>query len=161
MEAVRWPSIRSYVDRELQLVETLDDGRELRYGDVPLARLGDPRYTAVECTTRDGGWVFTRKRGGDIEATLGTAVVARYDSGLMPGGPIELASDARFNLRPPVVGATWRIRGVAEFTHEKDAWWVRFGERAREIHELPLVTMLALYALLTEHRYSGAGPPGP
>ena len=157
MEAAHWPSIRSYVDRELQLRETLDDTWELRYGDVLLGRLGDTRYATVECTTRDGVWVFTRERGGDIEATQGTAVVARYESGLMPGGPIELVTGARFKLRPPIVGETWRIRNLVDFKPEEGVWSIGFGERAREVYELPLLTMLALRAILSEHRYSGDG----
>ena len=157
MESAHWPSIQSYVDRELRLIETLDDTWELRYSDTLLARMGDTRYSQVDCTTRDGVWVFTRERGGDIEATQGTAVVARYVSGLLPGGPIELVTGARFKLRPPVVGETWRLRNVAEFKREKECWSVRFGEGAREVHELPLLTMVALRAILSEHRYSGDG----
>jgi hypothetical protein len=149
-------SIKSYVDRELALPR-VEGGYELRYGDLPLARIEDPRNArTVTCTTRDGKWLFTRFRGGNTEATDARGdVVARYRSRLLPRGTIELPDGARAKLRPSALGETTRVFGdrrtlLLDIRAPWRPWLVRFGPGAREIYHLPLLTMLAFHALLVE-----------
>jgi hypothetical protein len=141
-------------------VISVDEGWELRYGDQLLATLGNPTFEAeVECVTRDGEWVFTRLRGGNTEASTGAAIVARYRSNVLPGGRIELGDGTRLRLRPPPpLGETWRVRRGRDVVLALSPTSVEFGPAARELHELPLVTMLAIHARLTEvDRPSGGG----
>jgi hypothetical protein len=156
LELARWPQ----VDGELR-VFTDEYGYEVRHENNVVARVGDPTFSAVvPCVTRDGHWQFERLRGGDTEATLGTAVIARYDSNLLPGGKIELLDGTRFRLRPPVVGETWRVPRVLEITRTAGPYKVRFREAAREVSQLPLLTMFAFHAMLVEHRPGGGGGGG-
>jgi hypothetical protein len=161
-------SILSHVEEPIGAVE-VDDGYELRHGDHVLGWLGDPRFElAVRCVTRGSEWTFTRLRGGDTEATSGTALVARYKSNLLPGGTIELPDESRFRLRPPVTGEFWKLRRgrrevVLALRLMRDGWEIRLDEAAREIRQLPLVAMVALHAVLVEvGRTTGdTGTPGP
>jgi hypothetical protein len=158
-------SIRSYLDRQLEVTVGEDHGYELRYGDSVLATLEDPAYVAaVECVTRDGSWVFERFRGGHCEARDGTAVVARYRSGVLPGGRIELPDGLELRLRPPGPGQTWRVRrGLRErvlgITAAKGPWRIEFASAARELYHLPLLTTFAFHAMLSESD-KPAGPGG-
>jgi hypothetical protein len=159
-------SIRSYLDRELTMF-TVEGGYELRYGDATLATLGDPKFEAeVECVTRDGSWLFKRLRGGNTEAVSGTAVVARYKSNALPGGTITLGEGTKLRLRPPITGERWRIRRGARETvlsirAPKGPWEITFGEAAREVYELPLLTTFAFHAMLVElDRPSGGNGGG-
>jgi hypothetical protein len=159
-------SIRSYLDRELIMV-TVDDGYELSYEDQLLATLGDPAFEAeVECVTRDGVWRFARLRGGDTEAIAGSAVVARYKSNALPGGTITLADETKLRLRPPFMGDTWKLRrgardNVLRIRPRNGPWQIEFGESAREVYQLPLLTMFAFHAMLVEFdRPSGGGGGG-
>src|SRR3954454_3408189 len=156
-------SIRSFVDRELTMVTT-EDGYELRHEDVALGTRGDPSFeTEVECVTRDGAWTFARLRRGDTEARMGTAALARYRSGFLPGGRIELPDGRELRLRPPAVSETWRVRRgalkqVMWIRITKGPWEIGFGSLARDIHDLPLLTMFAFHAMLVEiDRPVGAG----
>jgi hypothetical protein len=155
-------SIRSYLDRELTMVTT-EDGYELRHEDQPLATLGDPRFDAVvPCVTRDGSWHLRRLRNGDTEASDGAAVVARYDSNLLPGGTIELPDETRMRLRPPVTGETWKVRRgrrdeVLRMVRTNGPWRIEFTEAAREVYHLPLLTMFAFHAMLVEIDRPGGG----
>jgi hypothetical protein len=151
-------SIRSYLDRELSLSAPYD-GYELRYGDLTLARMENPRQApTVSCATRDGDWLFTRFRGGHTAATDargGDDVVARYKAKLLPGGTIELPSGPRIKLRPPSLNRTWKAHAdrrapVLDFRRHEDEWLVRFGEAARDVYHLPLLTMFAFHAVLVE-----------
>ena len=160
-------SILSYVGEHIGAVE-VDDGYELRHGDHVLGWLGDPKFElAVRCVTRGSEWTFKRLRGGDTEATSGTAVVARYKSNFLPGGTIELPDESRFRLRPPATGEKWRLRRgrreiLLELRPMRDGWEIRFKPAAREIHQLPLVAMVALHAALVElDRPTGDGPSAP
>src|SRR4051812_28131473 len=88
-----------------------DEGYELRCDDVPVATIGNPAFKAeVACATRDGSWTFARLRGGNTEARLGTATIASYRSGFLPGGRVALPDGLELRLRPPAVGQTWRVR---------------------------------------------------
>jgi hypothetical protein len=161
-------SIKSYLDRELALPH-FEHGYELRYGDLPLAWMEDPRgERTVYCATRDGSWLFTRLRGGNTEATPargGDEPVARYKSKLLPGGTIELPDGTNVKLRPPVTSDTWRVqRGrrdlVLDVRDPWKPWLVRFGDAAREIYQLPLITMFAFHALLVETETPSSGDFG-
>jgi hypothetical protein len=163
-------SIRSYLDHELTMVTT-EDGYELRYGDSALATMGNPKLDAeVECVTRDGTWRFKRLRGGNTEAGLGSAIVARYKSNAFPGGVITLGEAVKLKLRPPIVSETWRVRRGARETilsirAPAGPWEIRFTAAAREIYELPLLTLFAFHAMLVELDRpggdgSGGGPYG-
>jgi hypothetical protein len=160
-------SIKSYLDRELS-VPRVEEGYELRIGDLPLARMEDPHDGhTVTCTTRDGEWFFTRYRGGNTEATdVRGDVVARYKSKLLPGGTIELPDGVRVKLRPAALGETSRVRDarralVLDIRAPWKPWLIRFGEAAREVYHLPLLTMFAFHALLVEadmpHGVTGGG----
>jgi hypothetical protein len=134
-----------------------DDGIEISDPDGGLVGwLEDPRATAeARCLARDGDWRFTRLRGGDIEATLGTAVIARYESKFLPGGAIVLGDGSRLRLRPPVVGDTWRLRqgrrtAVLEVAPQRVGWAVRLKPPARELQQLSLITLFAFHAVLSE-----------
>jgi hypothetical protein len=149
-------SIKSYLDRELALPR-VEDGYELRYGDLPLAWMEDPREAAAaSCATRDGEWLFTRFRGSNTEATDARGdVVARYRSKLVRGGTIELPDGVSVKLRPSVLGETTKVVGdrrtlVLDMRAPWKPWLVRFGPGAREIYHLPLLTMFAFHALLVE-----------
>jgi hypothetical protein len=156
-------SIRSYLDRELGMVNTEEGGYELRYEETVLATLGNPRIQAeVECVTRDGTWRFVQLRNAHAEAMLGTAVVATYRSRALPGGTIVLGDDTKLRLRPPIVGDTWRLRRgrrdtLLEMRSGKHEWRLRFGHTARELHELPLVTMFAFHGAAMEMARSPEG----
>jgi hypothetical protein len=159
-------SIKSYLDRELALPR-VEDGYELRYGDLSLAWMEDPRNArTVKCVTRDGEWLFTRFRGGNTEAADARGeVVARYRSKLLPGGKIELPDGVLVKLRPPVLGETWRVRAdrralVLDMRAPWKPWLVRFGPGAREVYHLPLLTMFAFHALLVEADTSIGGAEG-
>jgi hypothetical protein len=155
-------SIRSYVDRELQ-VFTVDEGYELRHGESPLATLGDGlTERSVDCVTRDGSWVFTTKRGNNVEISDGSATVARYQSGLLPGGRIELPDGSKVRLRPRSAGAKWRVElsrrePVLDLRAVKGPWVVEFGPAAREVYHLPLLTMLSFHAAMIESRTPSSG----
>jgi hypothetical protein len=160
-------SILTYVDGRLGAV-ALGEGYEIRHEDRVLGWLDEPRLApAVRCITRGSEWTFTRLRGGDTEATSGTAVVARYKSNFLPGGTIELPDESRFRLRPPATGEKWRLRRgrreiLLELRPMRDGWEIRFKPAAREIHQLPLVAMVALHAALVElDRPTGDGPSAP
>jgi hypothetical protein len=139
---------------------------ELRYEDSVLATLDNPAFaTAVECATRDGSWVFDRLRAGHCEARQGTAVVARYRSAFLPGGAIELPDGLELRLRPPGPGQTWRVRRglrerVLQITATTGPWKVGFAAAAREIYHLPLLTMFAFYAMLSEVDRQGGSSGG-
>jgi hypothetical protein len=158
-------SILSYVDRELEVLPGRD-GHEVRYGDVSLAWVENPLFAAeARCTTRGAEWTFTRLRGGDTHAAIGTAVIARYDSNLLPGGKIELGDGSLFRLRAPVGGEIWRVRRgrrelVLDIRPLSDRWAIRFAPAAREVHELPLLTMFAFHAVLVEIDRPTGGPTG-
>jgi hypothetical protein len=159
-------SIRSFVERELSMFTT-DEGYELRVDDDVIATLGNPKFQAeVECVTADGSWTFVRLVRGHTEARRGTATVARYSSGLLPGGRIELGSDGiALRLRPPVTGETWRVRrGFAQavmIRAPQGPWEITFGRPARDIYELPLLTMFAFHAMLVEIDRPAGGSPTP
>jgi hypothetical protein len=148
-------SILTYVEGHLGAVE-VDDGYELRYEDRVLGWLGDPKFErTVRCVTRGSEWTFTRMRSGDTEATSGTAPVARYKSNVLPGGTIELPDESRFRLRAPVTGELWKLRRgrrevLLALRPMRNGWEIRFEPAAREIPQLPLVTMVALHAVLVE-----------
>jgi hypothetical protein len=148
-------SIRSYLDRELTMV-TVEDGYELRYEDVVLATLGDPKLEAeVECVTRDGTWRFASLRGGSTEARAGSAVVARCRSNLFPGATITLPDETRLRLRPPVMGQAWRVRRgmrdtLLDMRSPEGPWLVTIDPDARDIYHLPLLTVFALHAVLVQ-----------
>jgi hypothetical protein len=137
-------------------VVSVENGYELRYEDKRLATLGDPKFEAeVECVTRDGAWRFARLRGGHTEATDGAGIVARYKSNALPGGTITLGDEIKLKLRPPVMGETWRVRrgireAVLEIRAPKGPWEVEFAAGARDIYQLPLLTMFAFHAMLVE-----------
>ena len=159
-------SIRSYLDRELTMF-TVEGGYELRYGDQPLATLGDAKHEVeVECVTRDGSWRFASLRGGNTEARSGSAVVARCRSNLLPGATLTLPDETRLRLRPPVMGETWRVRRglrdtVLHMRSPKGPWLVGFGHEARDIYHLPLLTMFALHAVLVHPGGADFAPGGP
>jgi hypothetical protein len=148
-------SIRAYVGRELRMVP-LVPGYELRDHDTVLARLSDTAFArVVDCVTRDGSWQFERRRGAEIEVTQGGAAVARYQSNVLGGGAIELPDGLRLRLRPPVIGQTWRVRrGLREiillFGTRDDVRELEIAPGAQDIYHLPLLTMLAFYAMLVE-----------
>lgn len=156
-------SIRSYLERALAL-RPVEDGWELHYGDAVLATLGNPAFVReVHCVTCDGQWTFERLRGGHTEARQGSAVIARYRSRVIPGGVIELPDEMKLRLRPPATSRTWRVRRglrvvVLTISPTEAGWKVEFGALAREIYHLPLLTMFAFHAVLTEaDRPAGGG----
>jgi hypothetical protein len=159
-------SIRSYLDRQLEVVTT-DDGYQLRGGEQSLALLDNPRFEAsVSCVTRDGQWRFNRLRGGNTEAISGSATVARYKSNALPGGTIELPNETKLRLRPPFTSQTWRVRRgarerVLEIRVAKGTWQIEFTPAASEIYHLPLLTMFAFHAMLVEIDTPTGGSTGP
>src|ERR1700712_5187866 len=81
-------SIRSYLDRQLEMFVT-EDGYELRCEEQLLASLGDPKFEAsVACVTRDGQWQFNRLSGGNTKAVSGSAAGARHKSDVLSGGAV-------------------------------------------------------------------------
>ena len=161
-------SIVSYAGERVGAL-AVEDGYELRHGDRVLGWLGDPKFEAsVSCVARASEWRFTRLRGGGTEATSGSAVVARYKSNLLPGGTIALPDESSFRLRPPVTDVLWKLRRgrrevLLAFRPMRDGWEIRLEPAAREVHQLPLIAMFALHAVLVEvGRPSGdTGTPGP
>lgn len=157
-------SILSYLDRELAMVTT-QDGYELRHGDAVLATLGDGLTDpVVECVTRDGSWTFTTRRGNRVEVGDGEA---RYDSGVLHGGRIRLPDGTRFRLRPVAAGTKWRVQRsrrewVLDIRTTKGPWVIAFGPAAREVYQLPLLTMLSFHATIVESRtpFAGGGDGG-
>lgn len=156
-------SIRAYLGGELSMFG-LPDEYELRYGETVLATLQNPAFARdVECVTRDGRWVFRRLRAGNGQARDGTAVIARYRSGFLPGGTIELPDGVELRLRPPGPGQTWKVRRglrerVLRITATKGPWAIRFDPAAGELYHLPLLTMFAFHSMLGEMgKLSGDG----
>jgi hypothetical protein len=165
--AIRY-SILSYADGRLGAL-AVGDGYEIRHEDRVLGWLDEPRLErAVRCITRGSEWTLTRSRTGNTEVTTGTAVVARYKSSVLPGGTLELPDESRFRLRrPSMTGVAWSLRRgrrevVLELRPMRDGWEIQFEPAAREIHQLPLVAMLALYAVVVEAAQPNmGGAPGP
>jgi hypothetical protein len=162
-------SILTYVDGRVGAV-AVGEGYEIRHEDRVLGWLDEPRLApVVRCITRGSEWTFTRLRGGNTEATAGTAVVARYKSHVLPGGTIELPDESRFRLRrPSMTEVAWSLRRgrrevLLELRPMRDGWEIRFEPAAREIYQLPLVAMVALHAVLLEAGQStgDTGAPGP
>lgn len=157
-------SIRSYAGHELEIDRVLGEhAYEIRYGDSELAWLGDPAFSSVvQCVTRDGEWTFEWLRGGKTEARLGTAVVARYGSGLFPGGRIRIGEEVSLKLRPPppLGRSTWRVQrgreALIDFHMLSDPRRIAFSDAARYLESLPLLTTFALHALLVEQAVPGA-----
>lgn len=154
------------MEREL-LARRVEESWEVREGDLVFASLEDPKTTAdARCVARDGDWRFARLRNGHIEATMGTAVVARYESKLLPGGVIVLGDEARLRMRPPVLGDTWRLRRgrrevVLEVAPQRYGWAIRLNQPARELQPLSLIALFAFHAVLTElDRPTGGAPEG-
>jgi hypothetical protein len=145
---------------------TVHDGFELRHEDQVLAQLGDPRIArVVPCVTHDGEWRFERMRSGDTEATAGVAVVAKYKSNLLAGGEIGLPDGLELRLRPPVLSETWTLRrGLRErvlvIKAPAGPWRISFSDAAREIHQLPLITMFAFHAMIVEVDRPSGGASG-
>jgi hypothetical protein len=147
------------------------DGYEVSAAGELVGWLEDPKTTAeARCVARDGDWRFARLRSGDIEATMGTAVIARYESKLLPGGAIVLPDESRLRLRPPVLGDAWRLRRgrnevVLEVAPERHGWAIRLNQPARELQPLSLIALFAFHAVLTELDRPAGGdgpsPPGP
>jgi hypothetical protein len=141
--------------REL-LARRTEDGWEVCDGDEVFGRVGDPRESAaVECVVQRGRWVFRRLRGVECEATMGTAVVARYESKALTSGAIVLPDDSRLRLRRPVTGDVWRLRRgrrelVLEVRPLRVGWAIGLGPVAGEIQQLPLIAMFAFHAVLCE-----------
>ena len=161
-----YASIRSLVGDELTLHEDMaEEAFEIRHGDEAVAWLGDPRFNGVtSAMSRDGEWTFTRLRGGSSDASRGGFVVARYRSGLLPGGTLTLGEDVRFRLR-----ARGRRRHVSrgprervvtvDFSHSPRR--ITFGEAAQGIHDLALLTLFSIHAMLVESDVpSGGGATG-
>jgi hypothetical protein len=141
-------------------VVTTEEGYEVRYEEQLLATLGDPQFSPeVECVTRDGSWRFIRLKRGNAQALDGTAVVASYLSNLFPGGTIELTDSSRFRLRPPLPWTeTWKLRRGRELVVALRLEKVVFGPAAREVYQLPLLTLFAFHSMLIEYsRQSGGG----
>jgi hypothetical protein len=160
-------SIHAYVDRDLTFAH-LEDGYELRYEDTPLGWVDDPRHERVAiAVTRDGAWRFTRTRGGGVEVSEpreDAPVIARYGSKLLPGGTIELPEGLRLRLRPPILGETWKVRRgpreqILELTPDRSRpWRARLSSASRDIHQLPLLTVLAFHAVVSEIDSPDGGP---
>ena len=161
-------SIRSYAGHELEIGRVLgEDAFEIRRGDQRLAWLGDPAFSGeVDCLTRDGVWSFNWLRGGKTEALLGTAVVARYTSGVLPGGRIQVGEEPHFRLRPPRPweDQLWRVgRGrepVLRLRTGDAPWRIEFAGGARHLESLPLLTTFALHAVLVERAIPAAAEGG-
>ena len=162
-------SIRSYVDRVLTVVPA-EGGSEVRGGDGEMVAWleSDWERWVVGCVTGDGSWEFELHRDNQVTVRpSGTDadVVARYRPGLVSGGTIELSDGSRLRFRPPALGETWRVRSgllrdVVRVHAEGAAREIRFGSAAREVHDLPLVTMLALHLVAVEGNRVNAGAAG-
>jgi hypothetical protein len=150
--------------REL-LARRVEDGWEVRDGGELFGSFGDPKAAAaVRCVTRDGAWEFRRLRGGNTEATMGTAVAARYESKLLSGGTIVLPDDSHFRLRRPVTGEIWRLRRgrrevVLDVAPMRIGWAIRLEPVASELQQIPLITMFTFHAVLSELDQPGGGGP--
>ena len=134
----------------------------MRDGDELFGRMdGDPRSSAeVRC----GAWSFRRVRGVASEATMGTAVVARYEPKALPPGTIVLPDDLRYRLRRSITGDVWRLRRgrrelVLEIRPLSVGWAIAFGPVAEEVQQLPLIVMFAFHCVLCEldMPYTGGG----
>jgi hypothetical protein len=162
-------SIRSYIDRALTLVP-VEGGSELRGDDGQLVAWLESEWErrVVGCVTGDGSWEFELDRANQVTARrTGTdgGVVANYRPALVSGGTIELADGTRLRFRPPALGETWRVRigarrGVLRVRAEGASREVRFEPAAREVHDLALVTMLALHLVAVEGNRVNAGVAG-
>jgi hypothetical protein len=162
-------SIRSYLDRQLTVV-TVGDGYELRHAERVLGWLeSEWQRAVVECVTADGSWEFALHRDRRVLATnRGTSedVIASFAPGLVTGGTIELPGGPRFRLRAPALGETWRVRkGLREtilaIRAPAGPWEIDFTVAARELYELPLLTMLAFHVVQREAaRFEGGAAGG-
>ena len=162
-------SIGAFVGRDLTAPH-LEEGYLLSDGDRPLALLGELRWEkVVRGVAREGEWWFSRLRGAGIEVREQPGegpVIARYRSGILPGGQLELPDGMKLRLRPPLTGETWRVRrgrdAIAAFTDPWKPWTVRLTPTARDVSHLPLLTLLAFAAVLVELDVpsGGAAPVG-
>lgn len=144
----------------------VENGFALYDGEDAVAWLGDPKFRAeVTCSTRGSTWTFARLRRGHTEALLGGQVIARYRSGLFPGGTIEMPGGERLRLRPPIAGQTWRVRRhrrdqVIAIRSTKGPWEIDVAATAADIHDLSLLTTFAFHAFLVEVDRPGGGDGG-
>jgi hypothetical protein len=158
-------SFARFVHEDLS-AERVIDGYEVQGGDEVVGWLEDPRTTpAARCVARDGDWLFRRLRGGSTEATMGTAVVARYESRLVAGGTVVMSDESRFRLRTPALGDTWRLRRarrelVLTVRPLREGWAIHLSAGTNQ--QLSLLTLFTFHAVLSElDRPMTGGPDSP
>ena len=158
-------TIRSYAGATLEFIRQEQAYVLLAEGDVVLGTLETVERRVMRCTTRDGIWTFRGVRGSRLEAFAQTTTmrVARYVPRWLAGGTIAFDDGPRYKLRAPAFGAGWRVsepRRGPELLKVSGVHAVEIAGRASPVHELPLLTMLALRAILAEESLPLAGSPG-
>jgi hypothetical protein len=162
-------SIGSYVDRVLTVIP-VDGGYEVHGDDSQVVAWLESGWdrSVVGCVTRGGSWDFELHRDNRVTARRAGVdhdVVARYRPGLVSGGSIELRDGTRLRFRPPALGETWRVRSgmrrdILRVRAQGASREIRFEPPAREVHDLALLTMLALHLVAVEGNRVNAGVTG-